>query len=179
VTGQYQFPQGLFFGGHGACQIVQLLHENLGQWIADAPRVCHLDLHTGLGRFGECQLLVQASPKSAEYLWFEDSLGAGELVSTEIENTRGYTASGAMGDWLKCVFSDRPYYFATAEYGTYSGLQVLRSLRAENQAFHYAPSHEPVYKQAKMQLRECFCPPSMQWRSTVLAHAVATISKTL
>ncbi|WP_254509693.1 M14 family metallopeptidase [Anatilimnocola floriformis] len=50
AAGQYEFPQGLFFGGKQPGETQQLLLAHLPDWVAGAPRVVHFDLHSGLGR---------------------------------------------------------------------------------------------------------------------------------
>ena len=51
--GQHGFPQGLFFGGTGPAQSTRIIQDNLEEWIGAARDVVHVDLHTGLGKYGQ------------------------------------------------------------------------------------------------------------------------------
>jgi len=58
AAGQYDFPQGLFFGGHGPSETQRILQQHLARWVQGAARVVHFDLHTGLGKRGTAKLLM-------------------------------------------------------------------------------------------------------------------------
>ena len=64
-----------------------------------------------------------------------------------------------------------------AEFGTYDVIRVLRALRAENRAHHFAAADSPAYKHAKCQLLECFCPASLEWRARVVKSGLRIIKK--
>ena len=177
VTGQYEFERGLFYGGSKPSATTCLLKDKMQAWIGDAPDVCHLDFHTGLGRFARCQLLVQSTPASAGWAWYVQAFGQSELVPTETTDSQAYQANGAMGNWLVNHFSDRPYRFLTAEFGTYSALKVLGALRKENQAYHFSPPGSRSSGLARQQLERCFCPPSARWRGAVVTRGVSLIEQ--
>ena len=52
AQGQYEYPHGLFFGGKGPSESAQVILAHLPAWIGDVQKITHLDLHTGLGRWG-------------------------------------------------------------------------------------------------------------------------------
>jgi hypothetical protein len=58
VTGQYDFPKSLFFGGRGPSQTRTIVQEHLQSWLGRARTVTHLDFHSGLGAWGTCKLLI-------------------------------------------------------------------------------------------------------------------------
>ncbi len=58
VTGQYEFPKGLFFGGRGPSASARFVMRHVHGWIAGARLIMHLDLHTGLGPHATHKLLV-------------------------------------------------------------------------------------------------------------------------
>ena len=58
AAGQYEFPQGLFFGGAAPTQMQQLLHQHLRRWLQGSRSVVHLDFHTGLGKSSACKRLI-------------------------------------------------------------------------------------------------------------------------
>ncbi|TAG68302.1 MAG: DUF2817 domain-containing protein, partial [Burkholderiales bacterium] len=50
--GQHEFPQGLFFGGHGPTWSNETVRKVLRPQCANAKRIAWIDLHTGLGPNG-------------------------------------------------------------------------------------------------------------------------------
>lgn len=177
VTGQYEFERGLFYGGIRRSGTTQILQDQIRSWVGDANEVCHLDFHTGLGRGGGCQLLVDTLPGSIDHLWYEKTFGVSNVVSTHPVDSHAYQAQGAMGGWLTQQFDDRSYRFLTAEFGTYSALAVLSALREENQAFHYSEQDSAVRLRARQRLERSFCPASLRWRNLVLKRALKLIEQ--
>jgi hypothetical protein len=67
----------------------------------------------------------------------------------------------------------------TAEFGTYPGMHVLGTLRAENQAHFYAHPDSNCYKWAKQQILEAFVPSATDWRETVVSNALTLIQRAI
>ena len=63
AQGQYDFPQGLFFGGSKPSKSYEVLQKELKNWIGDVDRIMLLDFHTGLGKHGTCLLYTSPSPR--------------------------------------------------------------------------------------------------------------------
>ena len=177
VSGQYEFGKGLFYGGSEPSNTASLIKNKMQEWIGNAPEVCHIDFHTGLGRFSHCQLLVQTMPGSNAWQWYEKTFGQTELVPTLTADSQAYEANGAMGNWLSKHFNDRPYRFLTAEFGTYSPLKMLGALRKENQAFYFSAPESKPRRLARQHLEHCFCPASARWKRTVVNRGVALIEQ--
>ena len=177
--GQYEFPRGLFFGGHGREQSTLIIQDNIEKWIVGAGDIVHIDFHSGLGQYGEYKLLLVESKNSPEIQWYRETFGA-EYVEL-LANAEGtaYTASGIMGDWIARKLRGRNYRFVGAEFGTYSIIRGLGALRAENRVHFFCSSSDARYKSAKEELRECFCPASNQWRKTVLERGLGLIEQAI
>src|SRR5262249_15041006 len=58
VTGQHDYPKGIFFGGSGPGRTQLTLAEHLGRWVAGSREVIHLDFHSGLGPWATYKLLI-------------------------------------------------------------------------------------------------------------------------
>ena len=63
--GQYVNPKGLFFGGARLEQGPAKLQEYVADHLAAVERIVAIDVHTGLGRFGDDALLVDTAPEKA------------------------------------------------------------------------------------------------------------------
>lgn len=173
--GQYDFPQGLFFGGAGPAAAHRILADNMDRWLEGSRRVMHLDFHTGLGRWGEGTLLLDSplSDIQRERLtrWFGD--GSFQTADT---SSIAYQVRGGLGRWCNRRYRDRDYLCAYAEYGTYGPVKILAGLRAENQAHHWGDRNSDS---TKVLLKELFCPAAESWREKVLGHAEDVVERAI
>ena len=178
VVGQHDFPKGLFFGGHGPSRTQLIVREHLRSWIGGANNVVHLDLHTGLGPSGMCQLLVDYPLSLAEREQLTKHFGPDAYRET---GARGgvYQAAGSFGPWCVRERYAPHYLFAFAEFGTYGGLAVIAGLRRENQAHHWSRPGDPATTRAGMRLRELFCPRSGAWRARVLENGLDLVGRAI
>ncbi len=140
--GQYDFPLGLFFGGHGPSPTRLLLEAEMPRWIGSAEQVIHLDVHTGLGLWGNLALLLEDTVTPDRVRWLSDRFGE-DRVEWSGEGI-AYPTRGGLGTWCQSTFADRTYDFLCAEFGTYPGTRVLAALRAENQAHHWGKPGRPL-----------------------------------
>jgi hypothetical protein len=175
--GQYEFPLGLFFGGHGPSPTRMLLEEQMPRWVGQADHVIHLDVHTGLGRWGNLALLLEDTVAPERARWLSDRFGS-DRVEWPVDGI-SYPTRGGLGTWCQSTFSDRPYDFLCAEFGTYRGTRVLAALRAENQAHHWGLPDDASTHRARRRLLEAFAPADLLWRSTTLAQGLEAVRRAL
>ena len=64
--GQYEFPKGLFFGGKRLEQGPLQCQTYVAEHLATAEHVVAIDVHTGLGKYGEDTLLVEEKHYNAD-----------------------------------------------------------------------------------------------------------------
>jgi hypothetical protein len=179
AVGQYDYPQGLFFGGHGWAESTSIIQEQFTNWLSTAAEIIHLDLHSGLGKKGQYKLLVLEPADSPELDWYRQNFGSNYVESVASSSGTAYQGRGFMGNWLAQHLYGRKYRYLAAEFGTYSLLRVLGALRAENRAHFYSQPSHPVYERAKAELKECFCPHNLFWRQQVLAKGLGIIQTCL
>lgn len=179
VRGQYEYPEGLFFGGSAPAISADYVAEYCESWVEGADTVCHIDLHSGLGGFGVGKILINETPQSEEYQWYVNTFGSESIGTLQTTDETAYVVTGSMGDWLQHKFKDRNYYFAGAEFGTYGPVRVLGAIRAENCAHHFAKADSRMNRTAKAELMECFCPKSDSWRNAVIQSSMDIISSAI
>ncbi len=177
ASGQYEFAQGLFYGGAELSQSALLMAANMQRWVGNARKVLHIDLHTGLGRYGQLRLLCGNKESAATRDWYEQTFSHETVESLNANSGTAYPVNGQFGDWLQSQFSGIDYRFIGAEYGTYSVLKVLDALRAENRYHFYGNPQSNDYVNSKRTLIECFCPADVEWRRQVLSNAVSVVEK--
>jgi predicted deacylase len=170
-VGQYEFPQGLFFGGKARSQTQQILTAHLRRWVGLAQQVLHLDLHSGLGKWGTYQLFSQLTADAPRCQWLYQHFDREKILTIDAKDSV-YQPSGSLGKWCQASFPDLTYDFLLAEFGTYSMLRVLKALRAENRAHWWGQPEDKSYQQAKQELLEVFVPQSQKWRDLALQQGV-------
>ena len=181
-VGQYDFPQGVFFGGHAPSETLRLLDRQVAGWVGAAQRILHLDIHSGLGRWANCDLLLQDDER-AEWVGrmkrhFGKLVKSDPIPGEKGRNHVAYCSKGTLGTWCQHRFADRSYDFATAEFGTYSAIRVLSALRAENR-LHQAETAPDVLDVARRRVVEAFAPRSRRWRNRVVELGVDIVRQGL
>jgi len=169
ARGQYEYSRGLFFGGRTLEQGPRLYLDWVQEHLSCARYVFALDVHTGLGRWGEDTLLLEAGTGATPVEQLSAALNHA-LVDVNADPDVAYEVRGGMGAGLARVFSNVPADFVLQEIGTYSPFAVFHALREENRLHHYGVS--TLDHPAKRKLLERLCPASTRWRARALGRGV-------
>jgi len=164
AVGQYDFPKGLFYGGKEPAQSTRLVRANFARWSGNAPHIVHLDLHTGLGKYGGYKALVLPREDTPEFEWYRHHFGGATESMQKEKDATAYPATGVLIDWLAHRTNSTEYRGVIAEFGTYSPIEVLGALRSENRAHFYSTPDKTAYQKAKLRLRDYFRPQDPEWR---------------
>jgi hypothetical protein len=175
AQGQYEFPRGLFYGGAAPSTSSRILRNVIPSLVGSPERVVHIDLHTGRGKSREYALAVDLPMDSPRVQLLRRNFG--DNIEGFDPTSTLYEIRGALGPWLDRLLPLTQYDCLLAEFGTYNALSVLRAMRIENAAHHYAPQDEQLREQSKARLLEAFCPRSARWRSETLAAALRVITQ--
>jgi hypothetical protein len=169
VCGQYDYPQGLFFGGSQPAQTQKILAEHLPRWIGNTTAVMHVDFHTGLGRRGTYKLF----PERVDEDFKTSSIARFGAESIDFPDDRqiSYPIKGGLGQWCQDLLVDLRYDFLTAEFGTYSAVSILQALRAEQRA-HWHSLAGTIDDRPKARLIEVFAPAQLAWRENCVAQGL-------
>ena len=182
IEGQYKYPQGLQFGGHRPDPCVKHLQDLVREHLCDAQTVYWIDLHTGLGEFGDCELISSFEPEHAHFLTARQVWGdavrssrSDESVSTPLNGVM----DRGLGRLLKpaCDFA-----FVAAEFGTYPVERVIRALRADNWLHMHGPTDllgDPLARQIKAEILEALRPDRAEWRIRILDKGRLLIEQAL
>jgi hypothetical protein len=171
-AGQYQFPDGLFFGGQAPSWSNQTLRQIIATHLGSANVAMTFDLHTGAGDYGHPMLMTivqSAYPALADAQalfgpWLYTLITAANTLSdTGVAATStGYT-SQALLDALPDVHL-MPFVI---ECGTWPGPPMHAQLRAD----HWLHLHgDPLSEQGqviKRGLLEQFYPDDSDWQALV------------
>jgi len=151
--GQYEFPRGLFYGGHALEPGPRLYRDWLRGRLGAVDRVVAIDVHTGLGPWGRASVF--------------DEGGADEPGA----DSAGYAVRGGLVNAIGAWLPQARVRALTQEFGTYASLRVLHALREENR-WHFHGAGDLAHP-SKARLRAALCPSSASWRRRVLAQGTA------
>ncbi|MBC1241960.1 DUF2817 domain-containing protein [Nostoc sp. 2RC] len=168
VTGQYEYPQGLFFGGKSLQPELSRLLLFLDETLSHRERIVHVDLHSGLGKFGDRSLLLEGESNPEQVARAQRAFGS--QLKSRYRRQGGYLVRGGFTRALAQRLQGVRYDGITCEFGTHNMLHVLAALRNENREHHYG--QRDLFAPAKQQLLEVFSPSDLTWRNQVLLHAI-------
>jgi hypothetical protein len=166
AEGQYEFPRGLFYGGRELQEGPRRLLAWISEHLKHTRHLFVLDVHTGLGRWGEELLFGESGPAATGTAALERELDrrfAGGGADT-------YRIRGGMGARLAQELPHAAFDFILQELGTYPALTVLHALREENRWHHYGDGS--LDHPARQRLREALCPQDAAWRRSAIARGV-------
>jgi hypothetical protein len=179
VGGQYKYPDGIQYGGRrqeqGARHLLALVREHLAQ----ARTVVWLDFHTGLGDFGDCELITGAAAGSdchafSNRVWpgSVKSAASGESVSTPLNGLLDRALESAMP--AGCRFA-----FAYPEYGTYEPRRVIDAMRIDNWLHRYGDPTDAIGRRIKAEVLEAFRPADRDWQRRVVRTGAQLVEQAL
>jgi len=176
--GQYDHPDGLFYGGQAAtwsrCTIETLAQEHL----IGRSHVALIDFHTGLGPRGYGELISVDVPGGAEHLravaWYGDEVrtpGSGDSVSAKVNGTieSGYHA----------LLQNAESTTIAIEFGTLPPEQVLGALQADNWLYLHGDVASAKGRDIKRQMRTAFYGEDSEWKAMIWQRGLEIARKTI
>ena len=172
--GQYEFADGMFFGGKAPSWSNQTLRAVLRKHGAQAKRIAWIDIHTGLGPNGVGERIFAGPNDPAQIArtrkWWD---GGGKTPVTSIYDGSSSSAllSGLM--WSSAA-QECPQAQPTGiamEYGTVPMMQVLEALRAEQWLHMHNEAPPALAQQIKRDFLAAFYTDTDLWRSQIVAQA--------
>jgi hypothetical protein len=170
AEGQYEFPQGLFFGGRQREQATALVLDWSRRRLATAERVFAIDVHAGLGAKGLDTLLTHHDANSSKGQELRRRFG--DRVQSWHSSGMAYSIRGGFLDALERELTWAAVNGVYQEFGTYNPLRVLYALREENRWHHWGDPRRLGHP-AKRRLVETFCPRDQTWRTRVVERGDA------
>lgn len=176
--GQYHHPEGLFYGGSEPVRSHRVMRELVETRLAGADRVILLDLHTGLGEWGEVELITSEPPGSPAFerarAWWGD-----QVAST---SDGGSVSAPLAGEWMTAAQEWLQPAEVTAvalEWGTVDSVTVLQALRADNWLHQHGDPTGPEAVPVKTDLRAAFAPDDPAWVEQVYECFASVLQQSL
>jgi hypothetical protein len=164
--GQYQFPKGIFYGGSALEPEPRRYSEWLASHLGGVQELLVIDVHTGLGNYGQQALFLRSPTIDAGEL--SDALGLPLATRAVAADVMGYEHEGGHSSVYRQILPETRQVCLTQEFGTYDGRRLLRALRAENQHHHFGDGSLDHWSKRKLKLM--FCPDDHRWRRQVVAQ---------
>ncbi len=164
--GQYIHPEGMYYGGTREQWSAGLFRHIVRREMAHCRRAAVIDIHTGLGAYGDAELISEEATSSPAYArarrWWGDTVQStvsGDSVSAQV--------CGSLDSSVPALLSHAEATMICLEYGTYSTLEVFQALRADNWLHTKGDPASPAAKEIKAQVRRAFYPDQDDWKEKV------------
>jgi len=169
--GQYEHPQGLFYGGRNPSWSQQTLRHVLHDHGQRCNRLGWIDLHTGLGPSGHGERIF-AGPDDAAAIARARAWWGDQVTSMYDGSSESALLTGLM--WL-AAGQECPQAEVTGiamEYGTLPFEQVTEALRADQWLENHPEAAQTLRLQIKRQVRDAFYVDSDEWKRRVVEQGV-------
>ncbi|HSV61382.1 MAG TPA: M14 family metallopeptidase [Variovorax sp.] len=174
TAGQYQFPDGLFFGGNAPTWSNKTFRQVLREQAGSARKLAWIDLHTGLGPNGHGERIFACRDDKAAYARANAWWGSQAHPVTSIYD--GSSSSALLNGLMwNAVYQECPQAEFTAialEYGTLPMLEVTGALRADHWLHKYPEKAAPELAEAiRARMLEAFYTDTDAWKGQIISQA--------
>lgn len=165
--GQYEYPRGLFFGGHHLERGPRMYLKWMYKKLKKVKQLCILDVHTGVGDPGEDWLILERNI-GGRFHKVLSAIYGDKLDIPGRKDSVVYEIRGGMEVAIPRLLPEVECDYITQEFGTVAGPLLLKALRDENY-FHLAHSDKiDLNHWSKHQIKNAFAPPTDSWARLVL-----------
>lgn len=184
AQGQYEFTDGIFFGGKAIEKNISELSRLVKTTAAPYKAVFHIDFHTGFGERGKLHLFPNAS-NDKDYINTVNRIYKGFKIDWAETGGDFYTTSGDFTNYLKGELKNKYYISMPFEYGTMDSHTTIGSIETikiaiiENQGYLHGYASPEVEAEIKKNYLEAFYPSSKGWRSEIIRQTGEVISSAI
>lgn len=175
-TGQWEFADGLFYGGNAPVWSNQTWRKLIREHAAGARRIVHLDFHTGLGGYGDCEVIFgPATVKPADLAraraWW------GRVACTSEGDSVSAPVQGVNPAAVAEEFPAAEVTAVALEYGVVPVMDTLNSLRGDNWLYTHGKGDiaSPLGKKIKAEIRGAFYGETDDWKERVYAKGAEVL----
>jgi predicted deacylase len=176
TVGQYVHPEGVQFGGQEPEESNRLLREIAAEQTRGASRVAWIDFHTGLGPWGEVEMILESPADTPDFArataWWGNcvrSTADGESVSAAVH--------GSIRVGLAESLPEAELTAVGAEFGTHDPARVFAAMRADNWLHQHGELESEQGVAIKRELLEVFRPEAPGWGARVLEVGAGLIDQ--
>lgn len=174
ALGQYDYPNGLFYGGRKLEQGPALYQNKLIERLKFLQQILVIDVHTGLGKWGQQTLFLEV-PRGERPLRELALQLDSPIIQSDQGIAPGYRIRGSLAQLFTQSLGQDWGVYLVQELGTYPALKVVHALREENRA--HLLGETALNHPAKRRLKSVMIPTSERWRRQILRHGVELVKK--
>ena len=177
--GQYDFPDGLFYGGSGASWSRRTIESFAREHLSGAARIALVDFHTGLGPRGYGEIIGRGGPGDGQYertcAWYGD-----EVKSAAVGNSASVRLNGTIDFGYHRACPKTEITAITLEFGTRPLEEVHEAIRADNWLYAKGGAENSSYFELiKEQMRTAFYGEDSQWKADIWARGQEVVAQAL
>ena len=189
-SGQYHYPNGLFFGGFAPAKSNTLLRKIVDQYCLDAEEIVFFDIHTGLGKKGDLDIIHAAIDiaKDTSLSRCDAIFGPGRVSSSKAgrkstsEVSVGKLPSGLLTQIVKQQQKQKgttpTCTGVTLEFGTYPEVGTFLALWARNLQACDENTQKISGELCKQVFKQFFCVDDAQWLQGIIDKSFEVIQQT-
>ena len=178
LGGQYEFPDGMSFGGRSPTWSNRTLTETLQTFAGGVECLAVLDYHTGLGPYGHALMIVHDVPGGhlAELVsgWYGPSVWPVGSADPAARDFIAETGKGCRNALPGCEVIP-----VTVEFGTYDMDTEIRVIEDDLWLRHHGDRNSREGKAIKSALVEYFYPDDPYWREMVLTRSQQVVRQAI
>ena len=165
TQGQYICPESPYFGGVAPTWSHRTWRKICETLRSKFETVVHIDIHSGLGPFGDCEIIYTGPMNTTALVTAKSWYGAESVILPgEVQSV----TPSIEGPLSNGILKTHPQAICLAfEFGTIALLDMLKILIASTWLFHNPQCDEYVRKRILEQSRQAFCPDDPSWISCV------------
>ena len=172
--GQYEFPEGMFYGGTQPTWSNLALRDALRVHGRRAGRIAWVDVHTGLGPSGVGELIYAGTPDDPAHLararaWWGVH-GGKQVTSIYDGSSSSAVLTGLMSSCLPQECPQAEYTGIALEYGTVPVMQTIQAMRGAHWLRLHPEAPEPLAREIRQQMLAAFYTDTPQWKQQILAQ---------
>jgi hypothetical protein len=173
VQGQYEYPEGLFFGGRDFEPQIDSLRLILPDFFSSYETILEIDLHAAFGSRNTLHLFPNTIDDPVIRRKTETVFEGQQIEWGDSDDF--YTISGGFADaFLNKINPEAQYLYMVFEWGTYNTEQTFGSIKSlqlminENQGFNNGYKNDKQEEKIRKAVRELDYPSSEAWRSNTM-----------
>jgi len=166
--GQYQAPDGMFYGGSAPTWSNTVVRQILRTHAAHAAEIGWIDLHTGLGPRGNCEKVFIGK---ADELPIAKAWWGVDVISPVRDDSVMFEINGPMVQALRDACPRARAATIALEFGTVPLLRMIDALRADHWCWKTGvPEDASLCVAAREELRRCFFVEQEDWFGMVVGQ---------
>jgi len=176
--GQYEFPDGMFYGGAAASWSNLALRAVLRRHGAGRARLAWIDFHTGLGPRGHGEKIYAGRDLAADLSRTRAWWGA-DVTAYQDGSSTSAPLTGVMYGAAYDECPGAEYAGIALEYGTLPLPAVFQALRGDHWLHNHPEASSALRATIRRQMREAFYVDAPDWKEQVYAQAHDAVLKAL